>query len=48
MPKWKGVRKPQSGTRELDIPHAEAPLHLSTLRPWVVSRNNIVFVAVDC
>lgn len=31
MPKWKGVRKPQSGTRELDVPHAEAPLHLSAL-----------------
>lgn len=48
MPKWKGVRKPQSGTRELDVPSAEASLHLSALRPWVVSRNNIVFVAVHC
>jgi len=48
MPKWKGVRKPQSGTQELDVPHAEAPLHLSALGPWVVSRNNTVFVAVHC
>lgn len=48
MPKWKGARKPQSGTQQLDVPHSEAPLHLSALRPWVVSRNNIVFVAVHC
>lgn len=48
MPKWKGVRKPQSGTRELDVPQLEAPLCLSALRPWVVSRHNIVFVAVHC
>lgn len=48
MPKWKGVRKPQAGTRELDILSAEASLHLSALRPWVVSRNNIMFVAVHC